>query len=83
MKPAPTYEEFKAIIWQSVLKAGVEGGWNEASLKRYLEHEAGDVSYSYNKALKGYYDGKTTYEQFTIGIPAGIAFDLEMCYEGD
>ena len=80
MKPAPTYEEFKAIIWDQVLKEGVEGGWDEADLRAYLEREAGDVSYSYNKALRDYYDGKTTYEQFTIGIPAGIAFNLEMCY---
>ncbi|MBQ1524741.1 MAG: hypothetical protein IIZ55_06370 [Firmicutes bacterium] len=80
MKPARTYEEFKAIIWDQVLKEGVEGGWDEADLRAYLEREAGDVSYSYNKALRDYYDGKTTYEQFTIGIPAGIAFNLEMCY---
>ena len=80
MKPARTYEEFKAIMWDQVLKEGVEGGWDEADLRAYLEREAGDVSYSYNKALRDYYDGKTTYEQFTIGIPAGIAFNLEMCY---
>ena len=80
MKPAPTYEEFKAIIWDQVMKEGVEGGWDEADLRAYLEREAGDVSYSYNKTLRDYYDGKTTHEQFTIGIPAGIAFNLEMCY---
>lgn len=82
MKPAPTYEEFKESIWSRVLNH-FKGFRDEASLKKYLEHEAGDLSYSYNKALKGYYDGKTTYEQFTVGIPAGIAYELEMCYEGD
>ena len=79
MKPAPTYEEFKAIIWDQVLKEGVEGGWDEADLRAYLERD-GEFPDTYNETLQDYLAGKTTYEQFTIGIPAGIAFNLEMCY---
>lgn len=79
MKAAPTYEEFRDIIWNSV--TGEDGrGWDLEDLKKYLKSEEDLIVYEYEKALKEYQEGKITYRQFTEGRPGSIAYNLEMCY---
>lgn len=75
---APTYEEFRDIVWGSVLRDGK--GWDAEDLKKYLEKEEDSVVYEYEKALKEYEAGRITYRQFTEGIPAAIAYELQMSY---
>lgn len=74
----PTYEEFRDIVWGSVLRDGK--GWDAEDLKKYLEKEEDLIVYEYEKALKDYRAGKITQRQFTEGIPGGIAYNLQMSY---
>lgn len=79
MKKTPTYEEFRDTIWKRVIDAA-GGKWDEEDLEKYLQKEEDGIVYEYEKALKEYNTGVTTYQQFTEGIPASIAYDLRMSY---
>ena len=78
MRPVPTYEEFRDIIWNQVKKDAT--GWDQDDLKKYLEKEEDVIVYEYEKALKEYNAGEITHRQFTEGIPATVAYNLEMSY---
>lgn len=75
---APTYEEFRDIVWGMVMKAGK--GWDSDKLKNYLEEEEDLIVDEYEDALKEYEAGEITYRQFTEGIPGTIAYNLQMSY---
>ncbi len=79
MQKAPTYEEFRDTIWKRVIDAA-SGKWDTDALKKYLQEEEDGIVYEYEKALKEYNSGSTTYREFTEGIPAAIAYDLRMSF---
>lgn len=74
----PTYEEFRDNIWSRVLANGK--GWDAEDVKKYLKGEEDLIVYEYEDALKEYEAGAITHRQFTEGIPASIAYNLQMSY---
>ena len=79
---APTYNEYREIVKTRLAKKLPYV--SEKELEKYLNDEetAEIIEEEYHRDKADYESGKLTYRQLTEGSPAGVAYGLDLMYEG-
>ena len=79
---APTFQEYRELVKTRLAKK--LSNVSEKELDKYLDSEesADIIREEYYRDKADYDVGKLTYRQLTEGSPAGVAYGLDLMYEG-